>query len=95
VLEVREPAKVSLYSPLMPRWLLQVCTRTPLTGMPRVGGLIEAFEEVLDLGIHLLIPHGLGQHDARPLDVLCGHRASAHRSERAWCREIRKWVHAF
>jgi hypothetical protein len=26
-----------------------------------VGGLIEAFDEVLDLGIHLLIPHGLGR----------------------------------
>jgi hypothetical protein len=25
-----------------------------------VGRLVEAFEEVLDFGIHLLIPHGLG-----------------------------------
>jgi hypothetical protein len=25
------------------------------------GGLVEAFEEVLDLGIHLRILHGLGR----------------------------------
>jgi hypothetical protein len=41
----------------MPLWLLQVRTRTPLTRMPRVGGLIEAFEEVLDLGLDLRLPY--------------------------------------
>jgi hypothetical protein len=41
-----------------------------------VGGLIEAFDEVLDLGIHLLIPHGLGRlvnvHHHGPLEVRHG-----------------------
>jgi hypothetical protein len=46
-----EPSK--LYSPLMPRWLDQVCTRTPHAS---IGRLIEAFEEFLDLGLHLRFP---------------------------------------
>jgi hypothetical protein len=40
-----------LSSPDHPCWLDHVATRTPL---------VEAFEEVLDLRQHHLIPHGLG-----------------------------------
>jgi hypothetical protein len=38
-----------------------------------VGGLVKAFDEVLDLSQHLLIPHGLGRlvdvHHHSPLEV--------------------------
>ena len=38
-----------------------------------VGGLVEAFDEVLDLGVDLLIPHSLGRlvhvHHHGPLEV--------------------------
>jgi hypothetical protein len=38
-----------------------------------VGGLIEAFDEVLDLLLHLLVTHGLGRlvdvHHQGPLEV--------------------------
>jgi hypothetical protein len=46
--------------------------------MPRVRGLIEAFEEVLDLGLHLCLLHGLGRlvdiHRHGPLEVRYGAR---------------------
>jgi hypothetical protein len=32
----------------------------PIDPHAAVGGLVEAFDEVLDLRLHLLIPHGLG-----------------------------------
>jgi hypothetical protein len=57
----------------MPLWLLQVANLYPIDPYASVGGLIEAFEEVLDLGCHLLIPHGLGRfahvHHHGPLEV--------------------------
>jgi len=40
------------------------------------GGLLEAFEEILDLGEHLLVSHGLGglvdAHHHGPLEVCHG-----------------------
>jgi hypothetical protein len=50
-------------------------TSDPLTIDPHaaVGGLVEAFDEVLDLRQHLLIPHCLGRlvdvHHHGPLEV--------------------------
>ena len=41
------------------------CHSDPIDPLAAEGGLVEAFDEVLDLGQHLLIPHGLG----RPVDV--------------------------
>ncbi|MGA7260274.1 MAG: hypothetical protein WCA23_01225 [Stellaceae bacterium] len=45
----------------------------PIDPHGAVGGLIEAFDEVLDLRLHLLIPHGLGRlvnvHHHGPLEV--------------------------
>jgi len=43
----------------------QVANPDPIDPHAAVGGLVEAFAEVLDLRQHLLIPHGLG----RPVDV--------------------------
>ena len=47
--------------------------RGPIDPHATVGGLVEAFEEVLDLRLHLLIPHGLGRlvdvHHHGPLEV--------------------------
>ena len=39
------------YIPLQPCWLDQTGTRCPLIRVAAPGGLIEAFEEVLDLGV--------------------------------------------
>jgi hypothetical protein len=45
----------------------------PIDPYAAVGGLVEALNEVLDLGLHLLIPHGLGRlgdvHHHGPLEV--------------------------
>jgi hypothetical protein len=45
----------------------------PIDPHASIGRLIEAFDEVLDLGQHLLIPHGLGRlvdvHHHGPLEV--------------------------
>jgi hypothetical protein len=42
----------SPYSPLMPRWLDQVATRTPIDPHAAVGGPVEAFDDLLDLGLY-------------------------------------------
>jgi hypothetical protein len=48
----------------------------PIDPHAAVGGLVEAFDEVLDLRQHLLIPHGLGRlvdvHHHGPLEVGAG-----------------------
>ena len=37
------------------------CHSDPIDPHTAVGGLIEAFEEVLDLGVHLSVVHGVGR----------------------------------
>ena len=44
----------------------------PIDTHAAVGGLVEAFDEVLDLRQHLLIPHGLGRLVERPSSWLAG-----------------------
>jgi hypothetical protein len=55
----------------------------PIDPHAAVGRLIEAFDEVLDLRQHLLIPHGLGRlvdvHHHGPLEVGAGAPATASR----------------
>jgi hypothetical protein len=50
-----------LVSPDHPCWDDYVETRWPLIRIPRVDGPVDAFDEVLDLRQHLVIPHGLGR----------------------------------
>jgi hypothetical protein len=63
--------------PLMPRWLDRLHSLA-VDPHAAVGGLVEAFEEVLDLSSHLLISHGLGRlvdvHHHGPLEVGDGAR---------------------
>jgi hypothetical protein len=53
----------------------------PIDPHAAVGWLVEAFDEVLDLRLHLLIPHGLGRlvdvHHHGPLEVGDGAGSSA------------------
>jgi hypothetical protein len=57
--QIRRASRQAAYIPLQPCWL--GCHPDPIDPHAAVGGLLEAFEEVLDLGRHLRILHGLGR----------------------------------
>jgi hypothetical protein len=68
-----------------------IMTSDPLPIDPRatVGGLIEAFEEVLDLGLHLGVLHAPGLHEDDPIGRCSGlrnRRAPSIARQPAWAQ---------